>query len=76
MDGIREGNIYLLRAKPVALIALSNRDSLVTAETGHRRLDHRNFDGAAQAKIKKGVIGLDIKDSVGYDRLVEVGRLP
>ena len=38
--GIRERNIYVLRAKKVALAALTNMDVAVNAQTWHRRLGH------------------------------------
>ena len=62
IDGIREGNVYLLRTKKMAFAVLSNKDVAVTAETWHRRLGHRSFDKAAQEKIRKGVIGLEARE--------------
>ena len=64
VNGIREGNVYLLRAWERALVAVSNKDLAVTAETWHRRLGHRNFDEATQKVIEKGVVGLEIEKSI------------
>ena len=63
IDGIREGNIYLLRAKKFALAALSNRDTAVSPEVWHRRLGHRDFSKAAQDIIKRAVAGMDVLES-------------
>ena len=63
IEGIKEGNIYLLRAKKFALAALSNRDTAVTSEVWHRRLGHRDFGRAAEALIKKAVIGMEVLES-------------
>ena len=52
IDGIREGNIYLLRAKKFALAALSNRDIAVPAEVWHRRLGHRDFGAAHRNSLR------------------------
>ena len=60
IDGVREGNIYLLRAKRFALAALSNRDTPVSPELWHRRLGHRDFGKLAQGIIGKAVVGLDV----------------
>ena len=46
----------------MAFAALSNKDVAVTAETWHRCLGHRSFDEAAQEKIRKGVIGLEVRE--------------
>ena len=47
VNGIREGNVYLLRAWKMALVALSNEEVAVMANTWYHRLGHRNFDEAA-----------------------------
>ena len=64
VNGVREGNIYLLRAKKVAHMGLSNKDVAVTAETWHRHLGHCNFDAMAREVIQKAVVGLDIKELI------------
>ena len=64
VNGVREGNVYLLREKKIAHVALSNKDVAVTAETWHRRLGHRNFDATAREVIRKAVVGLDIKELI------------
>ena len=61
VQGIREGNIYLLRTENRALVALSNRDSATTAEVWLRRLGHRDFSQKAQEVLHKGVTGLEIR---------------
>ena len=59
----REGNIYVLRAKKVALAAPSNMDIAVSAETWHQRLGHRSQDGSEIASIQKVVAGLEVSES-------------
>ena len=61
VEGIKEWNVYLLRAENHALIGLSNKDSPTTAEVWHRRLGHRNFSPAAQATLQNAVSGLEVK---------------
>ena len=68
IDGVREGNIYLLRAKRFALATLSNQDVAVSPEVWHRRLGHRDFGAAAQGVIGKAVVGLDVKE-IGGNRM-------
>ena len=61
IDGVREGNIYLLRAKKFALATLSNQDTAVSSEVWHRRLGHRDFGTAAQGIIQKAVVGMNVQ---------------
>ena len=65
IEGVREGNIYLLRAKRFALATLSNQDVAVSPEVWHRRLGHRDFGAAAQGVIGRAVVGLDVKENGG-----------
>ena len=63
VKGVREGNVYILRAKKVALEALSNADIAVSAETWHRCLGHRSLDGPAMASIQKAIVVLDVREN-------------
>ena len=63
VKGEREGNIYVLQAKKVALAALSNTDIAVSAETWYWCLGHRSIDGSAIASIPKAVAGLEVSES-------------
>ena len=61
IEGIREGNVYLLKTENQVLRALSNKDSAAMTEVWHRRIGHRSFDPIAQGRIQKGVTGLEVK---------------
>ena len=65
VQGIREGNIYLLRTENRALVALSNRDTAASPEVWHRRLGHRDFSKAAQGILHKKVRGLEVMMRTG-----------
>ena len=64
INGVREGNIYLLRAKKYAFAALSNRDTAVSPEMWHRWLGHRDFSSTAQGIIGKAVEEMTIQDNI------------
>ena len=63
VKGVREGNVYVLQAKKVALAALTNTEIAVSAETWHRRLGHQNLDRPAMALIQKAVVGLEVSET-------------
>ena len=63
VKGVREGNVYVLRAKKEALAALTNTDITVSAETWHRCLGHQNLDGPAMVSIQKAVVGLEVSET-------------
>ena len=65
VQGIREGNIYLLHRENHSLVALSNRDSATTAKVWHRRFGHRDFSMASQRILQKAVRGLEVSMGVG-----------
>ena len=65
VQGIREGNFYLLRTENRALVALSNRDTAASPEIWHRRLGHRDFGTAAQGILQKAVKGLEVSMRTG-----------
>ena len=60
IDRVREGNIYLLRAKRFTLATLWNRDTPVSPELWHRHLGHHDFGKLGQGVIGKAVVGLDV----------------
>ena len=61
VQGIKEGNIYLLRTENRALVALSNQDSATMAQVWHCRLGHKDFSSTAQGLLHKAVTGLEIR---------------
>ena len=65
VQGIREGNIYLLRTKNRSLVALSNRDTAASPEIWHHRLGHRDFSTVAQGILHKAEKGLEVTMRTG-----------
>lgn len=73
LSGIREGNVYLLKAESQALIALLNKDAATSAEVWHRQIGHRDFSATARGRIQQAVTGLEVKrgDPMAIPGIVE-----